>query len=320
MFSISLLAATVIVAVILLISGVAKARDPHPLRAWADMGIPKAARKMWLARTHAYGEIALAVFLLALPGALGIAVAVVVLLLFVGYFVLIAKLVADEGDTNCNCFGSLGSGVVDRWTLLRNGVLVALAGLSITDLALNGVAAPRILDQFGWILALAVTALVTALVLGALSAAPQADPEDLEDYMRSPIPYVDLIGPSLDSKTTLRGLAQQQAVLLLMLSPSCSPCVRVTDAIPDIAKDLPMVAVRIVTAADLTSAFDRQPTWEGIAYTEVGHSLSEHFTSARPAAILLGADGLMAGGPVTGPTAILELVDEIKEQLLEAQG
>ena len=38
-----------------------------------------------------------------------------------------------------------------------------------------------------------------------------------------------------------------------------------------------------------------------------------------PSAVLLGADGQLAGGPVNGGSAVIEFVQEIREQLAEAQ-
>src|SRR5690625_7397539 len=57
------------------------------------------------------------------------------------------------------------------------------------------------------------------------------------------------------------------------------------------------------------------------------HALHDPQFSARevlgaktaPSAVLLGADGLLAGGPVTGGRGVIEFVDEIQEQLAAAQ-
>ena len=41
--------------------------------------------------------------------------------------------------------------------------------------------------------------------------------------------------------------------------------------------------------------------------------------TGAPSAVLLGADGQLAGGPVNGGSAVIEFVQEIREQLAEAQ-
>ena len=41
--------------------------------------------------------------------------------------------------------------------------------------------------------------------------------------------------------------------------------------------------------------------------------------TSAPSAVLLGADGQLAGGPVNGGSAVIEFVQEIREQLAEAQ-
>ena len=46
----------------------------------------------------------------------------------------------------------------------------------------------------------------------------------------------------------------------------------------------------------------------------VGRLLECHGT---PSAVLLGSDDLLAGGPVVGPDAVVELVQDIKEELAE---
>lgn len=38
-----------------------------------------------------------------------------------------------------------------------------------------------------------------------------------------------------------------------------------------------------------------------------------------PSAVLLGADGMLAGGPVNGGSSVIEFVGEIQEQLAAAQ-
>jgi len=50
------------------------------------------------------------------------------------------------------------------------------------------------------------------------------------------------------------------------------------------------------------------------------HRLWESFgVRGTPSAILLGADGLLAGGPVTGVTDVMTFVEEVKWQLLDAR-
>ena len=48
-------------AVMLIVSGIAKLRRPDDLTGWAEMGVPKALRKQWLLVLHPWGEMALGV-------------------------------------------------------------------------------------------------------------------------------------------------------------------------------------------------------------------------------------------------------------------
>jgi hypothetical protein len=43
------------------------------------------------------------------------------------------------------------------------------------------------------------------------------------------------------------------------------------------------------------------------------------FSAGNPSAVLLGADGLVAGGPVHGEEAVLSFIADIRDQLLEAR-
>ncbi|WP_270408249.1 hypothetical protein [Brachybacterium paraconglomeratum] len=60
------------------------------------------------------------------------------------------------------------------------------------------------------------------------------------------------------------------------------------------------------------------PTATGRRRARFGVSTALVGTSA-PSAVLLGADGQLAGGPVNGGSAVIEFVREIREQLAEAQ-
>lgn len=308
----ALLAATVLTAAVLLVSGVAKVRDGDPLASWEAMGVPDRLRRRWLARWHAWGEIALGVLLVTLPAPWATVIAGLVVVLFAAYLVLITRVVAGGEAATCNCFGSLGSGVVDRWTVVRNAVLVGVAGLSVVDLWVNGWAASRLADAFGWVAALAVTALVTALVLRE-----GAEPEtDADDYLRLPIPDVPVVeGPGAEPRS-LREVAADKALLLVLLSPGCGPCRQTTGHLPEWVEALPGVDVRVVSQIPHAQVMQVEPRWEGLVLYEPGGAVGKVFgLHGRPAAVLLGADGLLAGGPVRGYAEVVQFVDDIRAEL-----
>lgn len=312
----ALLAATLLTAAVLLVSGVAKVRDEDPLASWEAMGVPDRLRRRSLARWHAWGEVALGMLLVALPTPWSTSVAAVVVLLFAVYLALIARVVAGGEPATCNCFGSLGSGVVDRWTVVRNTVLVVVAGLSLVDLWVNGWAASRLVDALGWVAALAVTAAVTALVVRE-GAGPEVDDlDDVDDYLRLPIPDVPVVeGAGLEPRS-LREVAADKAMLLVLLSPGCGPCRQTTGHLSEWVEAIPEVDVRVVSQVSHAQVLQFEPRWDGLVLHEPGGSVGKVFgLHGRPAAVLLGADGLLAGGPVRGYADIVRFVDDIRAEL-----
>ena len=75
----------------------------------------------------------LAAFLLLAPGVWYVVATTATLLLFVAYFLVILRAVRLPYPVSCSCFGRLGLGEVTRWTLARNGVLLALALVTWVD-------------------------------------------------------------------------------------------------------------------------------------------------------------------------------------------
>src|SRR5699024_8966516 len=92
---------------------------------------------------HPWVELLLAVLLLTAPHPLSVPVAVLVLLLMLGYLLLIGRALATDQEVTCACFGALGSSRVDRWALLRNVVLTLGAVLLVVDAVLGGSAVQR---------------------------------------------------------------------------------------------------------------------------------------------------------------------------------
>ncbi|WP_228488906.1 hypothetical protein [Raineyella fluvialis] len=143
------------------------------------------------------------------------------------------------------------------------------------------------------------------------------DDEELEDYEREEIPDVMVQDPD-GHAVPLRSLVATGAQLLLFLSPGCGSCAGIARDLPRWrARELPL-GIRVVVSAgalDLPGA----PAWVETALVdpagEVGRTLGIHGT---PGAVLLGTDGLLAGGPVLGSGPVREFYVQIAEQLEEA--
>ncbi len=108
-------------------------------------------------------ELAIAVGLLFVDTARAAAVAAMALLLV--FCAVIVRVLARGEAPDCNCFGSLGSAPVGRGTLVRNGVLIAVAAFVAIGSG-SGAGA----SAFAWVgenTALAAVAGVFAVAIGA---------------------------------------------------------------------------------------------------------------------------------------------------------
>jgi hypothetical protein len=290
------------------------------------MGVPLWLDRPWVAQAHPWAEIALAVLLLVVAGPSGVVVAAASLLLMLVYLALVVRALRMPVDVDCACFGTLGSERVTAGTVWRNSWLSALAAVTVVC-ALDGSSVMSrlgALDGSGvsWLAAVAAGALTVALVLGtgrsadAEATAPEVEGyvDDEGDYVRSRTPAVPV--QLADGTTTdLRTLSAQRAQLLVFVSEGCGSCVPVIEAVPAWREELPQLDVRFVVqvgpdVSRLTSTEEPQTLHDLDGYAKESFG-----TRSTPSAMLLGADGLLAGGPVVGSVAVPEFVAEIREQL-----
>lgn len=334
-----LLAAQVLVSLTLLVSGVAKLGDRTATAdAMRSLRLPAVRLHPLGAAVLPVAEIALALLAWVPAVPVQVAVAVVTLLLMLTYLAIIARALRLPEPVTCSCFGTLGSPTVSRATLGRNALLTVLAALALVG-ASAGLPARAILEAPGalaaWALALTTAVVLAALTLGPRPADPVAasapggaphdaaddegDEEEL-DYLRTPIPHLVLRRHD-GTLEPLRALAHDRAVLLLWLTPGCGPCERVLDRLGTWREALaPLVAVHVVTRGDVTAL-------DPAALERVGPEPVEDIRGTlaaalgalgTPSTVLLGADGMLAGGPVAGASDVIDLVEEIVVQLREA--
>lgn len=318
-----------LLAAVLVASGVAKLRRPDDLAGWADLGVPAVFRRTWLLRLHPWGEIALGLALALLGGLLGELAALAAVALMAGYLVFVTRIVRSGTDASCACFGARKR--VTGATVTRNAWYVALAVMAAATtwanppwggplLALRG-------DSWLWALGLLAAAITVAITMwpapeetstGAQPmtevAGASASDDDL-DYIRSRTPAVPvtLAGGEL---TDLRTLSMTgRPLLTLQVNPGCGSCVDIYERLDAIRTTLPEVSVRLLLTQEPGDS----------AWTEKGESPSLHDPhryvgqtigqNATPTAVLFGLDGLLAGGPVVGSHDIFGFVDDIYESL-----
>ena len=298
--------------------------------------LPRFLHKTWIPKALLIGEIALAALLLASPsGVMAVGVATAALVLFVIYLVIIARAMTFTPRPNCGCFGRIGDQTVRARTVWRNGLFVAAALIWLVA-TLNGASVPGLLSRltpsgWAWFVGALFAAVATWFVVGGgtnplgephrpqpmepvVAPVDEFDPE--LDYIRVPIPAAVLLDPA-GEPALLTDLTQTKAVLLVMANCYCGPTYAAWDILKQARPKMPQIDTHMVFSnvrpskevngqPAPTALFDPGAlAWKALEVT------------GSPAAVLLGADGLLAGGPVSGIEEIEEFVREIQEALDE---
>ncbi|RUQ23237.1 TlpA family protein disulfide reductase [Kocuria sp. HSID16901] len=343
------LAPAVILAVILVFSGVAKCREPGSVRAALEnLRVPLMSRGRLMASVFPWAEIVLGLLIVGSPGVLATVIAALALLLFAAYWVLIYRALGFGESVSCHCFGSTSSGRVTRRTLWRNTVFLLLAvwwmvvscETSVPELVRSASASDAL-----WALGLVAVGTTVFTIMkdngagyssealdqgrGRLEEPRRADgphqndagePSDELDYVRLPIPGV-VVQDAHGELVSLRRMASTQARLVLWVSAGCGSCSEVMRQAAQWRQELaPAVGVHLMTPSSrqaLETVADRS-LWDSTLY-DVGHVVTDVMDLAgTPAAVLLGADGLLAGGPVLG-REVMDFVRDVRAELEAAQ-
>lgn len=300
-------------AVVLAVSAAAKLRDPLALAdAMVSLRVPAFVPPGPTSRFVPWLEGALAVLLLASPSEMLVVVAGLVVVVMAAYSWLIGRALTFDEPVDCACFGSLGGHSVSRVTLARNLLLLVLSLAAVWIAAAGGSAAEAV-GGLGaadwWTLAVAVGTVAVAVSIVRTGASEAAEPE--LDYEREPIPYGVLTMPD-GTSATLAELASTQARLLVVVNAHCGPCVRTMEKLDGWAERLApavgVVAVHSEPGQDL-------PHRNVLSTVEPERNVRRIFSVGAPGAVLLGADGLMAGGPVAGAGDVERFVEEILDEL-----
>lgn len=293
-------------------------------------------------------EAALALGLLVLPWPAAFAgVAALVLALMLAYTVVVARGLTMSPRPSCGCFGRVGSPITPL-TLVRNLVLTTLAAAALVW-GVRGQAVPPALADAGrgawrWLAATAIAAAL-AWVLGREYAGPAgggrhtgsaasvgahspaagvntaagSDPAtgEPDDYVRQPIAPLFLLDE--EQPVNLAELAAARAQLLIWVTCGCPRSHDTLARAQDWRESLPGVEVRMVST--LPAEFTRAvfPAWSyGWLFDPKGRAFATLGVHRDPAALLLGADGLYAGGPVAGTDEVAQFADDIAAELAAA--
>ncbi len=321
--------ALVAIALVLGVSGATKVAAPQQTEdAFEALRIPFVPGRLGAA-VLPWGELALAGGLLVLRGPWLVAAGALALILSLTYTAIIARALTFAEPVTCSCFGAFGAAKVSTTTLWRNIVMSVVAFVALLA-AVQGTHVWGLVSQEPWWLAvsLLVAALFALVAAGSGTTHPsrgmaqsgtgsgEAEEEEL-DYLRLPIPYATLLEHGDSEKTTtLRDLARTQARLLLFLSAGCGSCRRTAENVEQWAASLsPAVGVvPIYTYAP--SVVEFEIPWFLQPHGNASQVLESFGT---PSAVLLGADGFLAGGPIAGEDSVRRFVEEVLEQIHDAQ-
>lgn len=309
---------------VLIASAIAKFRAPDDLAGWAEIGVPAGLRKEWLRRMHPWGELLLGVVLAVFGGILSLLGALVAVVLMGAYTWLVAQAVRREDDTSCACFGTRRK--VTKVTVARNIWLTALAlataAVSWTTPLIGG---PLWIgmQSGGWLIGLIVVAVTVALIMWPEGDdvatpvpphTPVATADNELDYVRTRTPAVPIT--LADGSTgNLRAMAARNPILLLAVSPSCGSCSDVIAKIGTWRDLLPEIDVRFLLATSpATSSLIEKDEPQSLHDPE-GYVRDSLDVGATPAAVLLGVDGMLAGGPVRGAADVEAFVGDVYESL-----
>ena len=137
--------------------------------------------------------------------------------------------------------------------------------------------------------------------------------DESEDYVRVPIPYASIY--TTDGRvTTLRDMSRVQARVLFFASPTCGSCTPILKTIPRWQKLLPQLGLHPVFSSEekIRQAHKLEKLDEGVeALVDPKHAAMHNFGRGTPMAVILGSDGMLAGGPVAGTSDVKQLMDDL---------
>lgn len=334
---------TLTILVTLAVSGYAKAKEPtSTVTAIVNLRLDQWLPIKLCARVLPWAELALAAALLVLPGIFQTLAAMASVVLFASYWAVIARALVQGNTASCNCFGSASSAPISVFTLVRNTALFLASAASLVGALKTGksaIAQLLALDSDGWLWLIgAALASLTLWAIyrselveapqdqeqkGSLVAPADASATQDDEYIRTPIPYAALYYPAENPKeagtgeqTNLRELAMTKARIIVWISPSCTYCHEIVNRIASWQEEIPMIAIHpVVARAQDAKAFSFGPDTQVLI--DPDYLTQRIFSRGVPGALALGADGLLAGGPVGGREDVITFVEDIIRQVHE---
>lgn len=298
----------------------------------AEFGVPASIRRP-IAIALPLAELAIAAALL--PAATAAWAALAAALLLAVFTAAVARTLLQGREVDCNCFGSLGSSRISRWTLARNvllfmlaaGVAIAAQGdpgtsavawlgnLDTAQLALLGagvaIALATLSIAFFWQLMRQNGRLlheIEALKAGSGGAAPSGpQPGDLAPPFALPA----LGGGGLDLEHLL---AAGRGLVVVVTDPGCGACDPLLPEIGRLQRD-PETPVPLVMISrgdlDANLAKAREHGLEPVLIEEEFEISRALGINGAPGAIRLDAEGRYLAKPSMGTERVGILLEEL---------
>jgi uncharacterized membrane protein YphA (DoxX/SURF4 family)/thiol-disulfide isomerase/thioredoxin len=328
------LAVQVLLATVFATAGVGKLLDRSGSRtALQAFGVPRGAIGALVYLLPA-AELATAVALIFHATARWGAVAALLLLLTFIYG--IARALAQGVAPDCHCFGQIQSSPAGRGTLVRNGVLAALAAVVIVHgpgTSLNAWVDARSAAELA-----AVALGIVAVVLAGIGTRLWLDNRTLRrerDDERAVIagfppglpvgaeaPEFALTG--LDGETTsLAGLLEPgRPVALVFVSPTCGPC---RDLLPDLARWQVTLSERLTIGVVSSGSADDNASVGELELGNIGlqdkiELMQAYRVTATPSAVMVAPTGRIASAVSAGADMIAPLIRVALRQPAETNG
>ena len=311
--------AQLLLAAVFAVSGTTKLFDVvGSRRAVVDFGVPARAA-VPIGTLLPLAELAIAVTLVLHPTARwGAAAALVLLLAFVAG---VANAMARGRDVDCGCFGRVYSATAGSATLVRNGILAALAAVVVVhgpgpaiddwvaartpaELAAIGAAtAALLLAGVSLLLASKNRALRRSLEEASARAASGERPTPVPEGLRVGTPAPTFALPNAQGEVrTLEALrARGRPVILTFMESSCGPC---RGLVPDLQRWQETFGERVTIAVIAAGGKETLSDWMDKLADMLVDESREVFDAYRvqgtPKAIAVSPDGTVDGGPAGG--------------------
>jgi thiol-disulfide isomerase/thioredoxin len=315
------LIASVVLALVFLVSAIAKFRDrAGATKAVRDFGVPRPLSGSVGAVLPALELIA--AVLLLVGGRAGHVGGITAGALLGTFTVGILANIARGNRVACRCFGELSSKALGWGSVVRNLSLLALASVVIRagggqrttwdELSRHEASALR---AAGLIAALAAVLVVQGCVIRELVrryGGVLLRLEAVEGQLRGEIARVE--APTFTAKDLDGGshdlgglLADDRSLLLLFTSPGCGPCVAL---VPEIVRwaEVDVVKIVVISAGDAAASREKFAASPSMTVLEDEGVSTLFGVDATPAAVLITVDRMIAAGPAYGAEAIAALV------------